>query len=149
EDPPVFRHELFGLPTNLGIAIAQYFGDAPMRGRPLAVENAAFRKKRNARTDTGDVSPARMPFAQPGQERGIFCDPVLHIPTGCRDNDDVGVLDVIYSAVRNKARSYDGAHAAPVNRGSPYSEARLYRFTMQPVPEHACRMKNLNRCNRR
>src|SRR4029453_17745876 len=96
EKLPVLGHELFGLPANLRIARAKYFGDAPMGGCSPAIENSAFGKKRNPGACAGNVYPARMPLSQPRQERRIFCNMVQYIPTGCGHDYDVGLIDIAY-----------------------------------------------------
>jgi hypothetical protein len=96
EQPPVFGDELFGLPANLRIAFAKYFGDAPMGSCSPAIENSAFGKECDSGACAGNVGPARMPLLQPRQERRIFCNMVQHIPTGRGHDDDVGLIDIAY-----------------------------------------------------
>ena len=131
EDPAVFRHELFGPPENLGIALAQYLGHRPVGGRLPAVEQSAFRKERNTRADACNVGAARMPLAQPGQKGGVSCNPVLHVQAGSRKNDDIGPLDVMDRALRRQAQGAEAHHAGSVNRGDPHPETRLRRVAME------------------
>jgi hypothetical protein len=45
-----------------------------------------------------------MPFAQPGEQRGVSGDAILHVPAGRRQNDDVGPPDVADREFRPQAK---------------------------------------------
>ena len=47
KDASIFGDELFGPPQDLRMALAQNFGHCPVRCRLPAVEEAAFREKRD------------------------------------------------------------------------------------------------------
>ena len=84
-----------------------------MGGRLPAVEQSAFGKERDTRADARNVGAAGMPLAQPGQQGGVACDPLLHVPAGSRENDDVGLLDVADRALRRQAQRAEARHGAP------------------------------------
>src|SRR5262245_57704889 len=90
-----------------------------------------------------------MPFAQPWEEAGVSSDPVLHVQTGRRQNDDVGVPDVVDRKLRREAERTEARYAASVDRGDPHPEARLLSVAVQIIPEHARGVKDFDRPDRR
>ena len=145
EQPAVLRHELIGAPANLGIALAQYVGHAPVSGRLAAVEQPAFREERNTRANADDIGAAGMPLAQPRQQGWCFCNPVHYVPAGRRQNDDISALDVMDAEFRRQAERAEAGDAAPIDRGGAHAEARLRSLAMKPIPNRARGVKDLDR----
>ena len=122
----------------------------PMGGRLAAVEQARFGQERDAGADAGDVGAAGVPFAQPGQQRrcGGRCGRAP--PSRSAQTMMMSVWStsrIARSGVSPSAA--DAAHRSPSMRGGANAEARLRRFAMQPVPEHAGGVEDLDRSDRR
>ena len=107
EKTAVFRDKLLGLPTNLGVALAQNIGEAPVGSCPLAVEHPAFSKECDAGTDARDIGAPVVPLLEPRQQRRVLGNQIDGVPARRGNDDDVGFFITLsaQSGVSPKAQT--------------------------------------------
>lgn len=149
EKTAVFRDKLLGLPTNLGVALAQNIGEAPVGSCPLAVEHPAFSKECDAGTDARDIGAPVVPLLEPRQQRRVLGNQIDGVPARRGNDDDVGFFYYAQRTVRREPQSANRLHASAVDRSCPHPELRLCGFSMQPIPNHSRRVKDFDGSDRR
>ena len=91
-----------------------------------------------------------MPLFAPTARAVCFlrCDPSTSQPGAAMMMMSVCLMSLIAQSGVSSERA-GGLHFASIDRRSPHAESRLQRFTVEPVPDHAGRVKDFDRGNRR
>src|SRR5579883_2541137 len=139
-----FRH-----PANPGIFLAEGFGQRPVGGGALPIEQSGGGNETDTGADAGNRYAAFVPAAQPGNYRGIAFQHVIEAEAGGGDKNEVGIANLVEGGLRAYLDSAVAMHGASVRGSGSDPKARSLALAGKDIPQAAGMAKHFHRTNGR